>query len=172
MHIRRLWLVVLVLQLIPAAARAHDHKAAFFSAFSVAKGSTLKGAHEVLEIPLSEPLDRDLSVLVDSSFHVGSENGERVTRLGYMIGARYTFPGTPDVHKNRFSVHGLVGGVRNHADTQVDNGLAAALGGGWEFIRHGDKSAAGWAYRLQADYVFRGDEDFLRLSGGVAYLFK
>jgi hypothetical protein len=170
MRVRRLWLVVVVL-LIPTAGRAHDHKADFFGAFSLAKGSTSKGAHEVLAVSLPM-LDHDLSVLFDSSFHVGSENGQRLTRIGYMIGARYTFPGQPDVHKNRFSVHGLVGGVRSHADAQVDNDPAIAVGGGWEFVLRGDKAAAGWAYRLQADYVFRSDDDFLRLSGGIAYLFK
>jgi acyl dehydratase len=110
----------------------------------------------------------ELSVLGDLSIHVGSDNGNNVTRIGFMSGVRYTAPWTPG-HTHRVFGQVLAGGVRNHVGAS-DTDPAVAVGVGYE-VRENALSESGFAGRVQIEYVkvFSGGESFPRFSAGVAY---
>ena len=167
---RRLWLVVVVM-LIPTAGRAHDHNADYFLAGSYAKGSNIWGLHQAFAKTI-KPGDYDWSVVGDLGFHFGSHDGSGVTRIAFVGGVRYTFPGNPKVHKNRLSLHALGGGVRTHEGAESDTDPALVLGAGYEFLPRGHMSAAGWAFRIQGDYVVNDRESFPRVSLGFVHRFQ
>jgi hypothetical protein len=164
MSIGRRCLVVVVLLLIPTAARAHDHVADFFGAFCYAHASNLAGVQQSLAIAL--PFwEKDISFVTDTSFHVGKHDGEPLTRVSYLLGLRYTPTGMQHP-SHLFSVHGLVGGVRD-GGLNTNNDWAVALGGGYEYLLDGNPE--GWGFRTQVDYVISGGENFPRISGGIVF---
>ena len=164
MRIRRLSLVVVVTLLMPVPTWAHDHTADFFSAFCFARGSNLAGVQQALAITLPWG-EKDVSVVFDTSIHMGKHDGDPRTRVAIMGGARYTFEGLINP-KNLLSVHGLLGGVRDGGGvTTADPALA--LGGGYEYLQDGNPY--GWGLRAQVDYIVSGGENFPRFSFGFVY---
>jgi hypothetical protein len=165
MRSRRLSIVVVVLLLVPTAARAHDHTADFFSAFCYAHASNLFGVQQSVAVTLPWPDNDDLSFVFDTSAHMGTHDGDPRTRVAVLVGARYTFEGLINA-KNLLSVHALGGGVRDAGViTQADP--AFAFGGGYEFLQGGNP--LGWGFRAQVDYVVSGGENFPRFSGGLVF---
>ena len=163
----RPWIVVMVL-LVPVAARANDHRADFCAAMSAARGSALWGTQLTLGLTSPKPSSQDLSILGDLSIHVGTHNTLTTTRVGFMGGVRWWAPGTKG-HKHRAFGQVLFGGVREHAGAQSDADIALAPGVGYEFHPRGAEVHSGLAGRVQIDYVFRSGAGFPRFSAGIVY---
>jgi hypothetical protein len=171
LRIRRSWLaVVLMLLLQPTLARAHDHTADLFGAFSFARASNLWGLHESLALTLPSPSNRDLSLVADLSLHIGTHDDKDLTRVTFLGGFRYTLSGRR-LLKHLVSFHALAGGVHDGGPASGTE-PALALGGGYEYLPRGSESAAGWGFRVQGDYVISGGENFPRLSAGIVYRIK
>ncbi len=165
MRIRRLSLVV-VLLLMPTAARAHDHIADFFGGGSGGYDSTLWGLHQQLGITLPW-VDRDFSAVADLSLHFGTHDGSDLTRATFLGGLRY-MPSGDHRLTGLVSFHALVGNVHD-AGLDSSNAKALALGGAFEYLPKGRDTAGGWGVRVLADYVFSRGEGFARVSAGVVY---
>ena len=186
MRIQRSWLAVAVL-LIPAAARADDHRADRFGGFSRAGGSSLFGVHvtDAITLPSRGMTNRDLALLGDLSVHVGSRTPGRsqgraddqhdVTRITFLGGLRWTF--AKDVADRQQQpkllpfVHGLLGGVYTH-DRANDASIAGGVGGGLDYVLRRGEPREAWATRVQVDYIVSGQEDFVRVSAGIVYRFR
>lgn len=174
MRLRPVWLVVMVL-LVPTAARASDHTASIFGALSFASGSTLTGLHGSLEVswPTTQPFHDYVAIIVDASGYGGSHDGNDVTRTTFFVGGRgiYRIPGTNHIASGQV----LLGIVRSQVAAAKDNNFASAIGGGYEYLL-GDASRTspqGWGVRFQSDYVFQNTGDgFARASFGVIYRYK
>jgi hypothetical protein len=166
MRIGRLWIVVVVLLLMPATARAHDHTADFFGGVCYANASKLFGPHVSVAITIPTLLERDLSVVGDLATFIGTHDEQELTRVTSMVGIRYT-PTGMRLSKHLAAFHFLIGSVR---DGGLDSSTkwASSVGGSWEYLRN-DKSAAGFAFRAQGDYVISGGENFPRFSAGIVY---
>lgn len=170
MPIRPLWLVLVVL-LVPAAARANDHVAGAGGGpgFCSDCGSKLGGIHAMFEV--SWPVGRlhdYFGIAADFSVH----GDDKITRATFLIGGRgsYWKSGTRHVP----SAHVLVGQVRTHTAAGRDRNFAIAAGGGYEFLVGDTTSSDGWSLRGQVDYVheFGIDDGFGRFALGVVYRFK
>jgi hypothetical protein len=174
----RLWLAVL-LATIPATARANDHTASFFLGPSFASGSRLFGLQATLEVSFPALAVHDyVGIVADISVHGGSVTRGDLTRATFLGGARLL---TPNALGGRHvpSGHVLIGLVRSHGVTGPDNNVAAAFGGGYEFLFRNSQpgtvgtESGGWSVRAQADYVVQQSLDgFARASAGLAYRFK
>jgi hypothetical protein len=171
MRVQRPAPVVVALLLLPTVAHAHDHTADFFGGISFANASTLWGLHQSLAITSPSPANHDLSFIGDFTVHFGSHDDRDLTRVTFLGGIRYA-PTGMRYFKNVVSFHLLAGGVHDGA-AEGSTEPALALGAGYEFLPKGDKSASGWAIRLQGDYVIVNDrESFPRFSAGVVYRIK
>ena len=166
MRFRRLPIVVVVLLLVPTVARAHDHTADFFSAFCYAYDSNLFGVQQALSVTSPKPGNKDLSIVFDTSVHMGKHEGDSRTRVLIMGGVRYTLTQLLDPDRHLVTAHFLAGGMRDGgAVTTADP--AVAFGGGYEYLKNG--TATGLGFRFQFDYVVSGGQDFPRFSGGIVY---
>ena len=173
----RLFCLVLAILLVPTLARADDHWADLYAAFSGGGGaSKLFGFHEAVAKgspgpPLSKR--RKLSVVLsDLSVHFGShDNGTDVTQVTFLFGGRYTL--LKPEHKAKVSFHGLLGGVNTNDGGDKSTDFAGAVGFGLEYIPTPEDPKPGKAFgiRTQVDRVFRKGErsDFWRISGGIFY---
>lgn len=174
MRSRRLWLALGVL-LIPSAALADDHRAGLFAGISFARGSTLVGFHESLEVTSKTPANRDLSFVADFNVNFGShDNGNDVTQVPFLFGVRYMPTWMADHQRLVPFGQLLVGGV--YTNDGVDNGTnsAVAFGGGVDFLPTRDATHEGWGIRAQFDYIVRsGERDNIpRFSAGAIYRFS
>lgn len=163
--------VVLMVLLVPTTARANDHVASIFGAFSMLSGSTHSGGQGTLEVswPTQHNIHHYMAVLVDTSVHGGTDDaGNTVTKATILIGLR----GLYRIPNQRLVVfaHGLVGGHRSQIAATADNGWAGGAGGGFDVLI-GNTTLSGFALRNQYDWVRVAGENSLRVSIGFAYRF-
>jgi hypothetical protein len=170
MRARRLSIVVVVLLLVPTVARAHDHTADFFAGFCYAYDSNLFGVQQAMAItlPKQRPGAKRVSVVFDTSAHMGEHKGEDRTRVLILGGVRYTLTQLIDPHRHLLTAHFLAGGLRDGGMTRTSGDFATAFGGGYEYLQQRD-DPRGLGFRLQFDYVVSGGADFPRISGGIVY---
>lgn len=170
----RLWCLVLIVVLVPALARADDHWADYYAAFSGGDGaSKLFGFHQALAVTSPGAPSHYLSfVVTDVSIQKGSHDGSGVSQATFLWGGRVTLskPG----HRVKPSLHGLLGVVST--DGVADGAsFAGAIGGGLEYLPHPQDPdrKKGFGIRGQVDRVFRNGagDDFWRFSGGIFYRF-
>jgi hypothetical protein len=177
MRVRRPWLL-LVLLLLPSAARADDHTAEFYAAgFSFVPGSFLIGPHvafgKTIELPRYKGFDKNLSIVGDFSTHFGpnEEEGKRVT---FAVGGRVSAT-IRDYFKLVHSGRALVGGVYGTDRPEPETNLAFLFGYEAEWMP-GRRTLEyeGWGFRAQVDWVVRkGDaENFARVSTGFVYRWR
>jgi len=173
----RLFCLVLGVLLVPTLARADDHWADLYAAFSGGGGaSKLFGFHEAVAKGPARSASTNLKklsfVLSDLSVHFGShDDGTDVTQVTFLFGGRYTL--LKPEHKAKVSFHGLLGGVNTNDGGNKNTDFAGAVGFGVEYIPtpQDPNPAKAIGIRAQVDRVFRkGDrEDFWRISGGIFY---
>jgi hypothetical protein len=112
---------------------------------------------------------KNLSWLADLSLHIGSHDGNDLTRTTYLFGGRWMFDQNDGRQRHLPFVQGLIGGIHDSASVG-SNAFAGELGGGWEYFPHGIDRTAGVAVRIQVDYIFAiNDKAFTRVTGGVVY---
>jgi hypothetical protein len=164
------------LLLSPAVARADDHRADWYGGFSGGSGaSKLAGFYNAFAIPLpsQNPRLHRMSLLTDVSVQFGKHDGQSVSQVVYMAGAKYTFARREQ--KNKVSAHILGGTEYYNTAGNASNTGVLAFGVGYEFIPAPTSSNLldGLGVRVQVDSVFRsGDrENFWRVSGGLIYRF-
>jgi hypothetical protein len=169
MRVRRPWFLAVFL-LIPTAAQAHGHRADFYAAVSVAKGSTLWGTQQTLGLTSPRPRSHDMSIVGDLGVYKGTDSDLDVTRITFMGGVRWWGPGTAG-YKHRAYGQILAGGVHDHRGEEDATDPALAFGIGYEFNPHGEERDSGLAARAQIDYVkvFQDGESFPRFSAGIVY---
>ena len=173
MRIRRLWLV-LVLLLVPTAARAHDHFADVCFGVSLAHESILVGPFATVSKTFKTSTDsklRNVSLIGDLSTHWGSHDDIDVRRVFFMGGLRYTFAG--ESHQKHLPfVEVLLGGAHNDDDdgSDADADPALAIGAGYEHVMSG--SPGGWGIRVQGGYIVRPGDITPRISVGFVKRFK
>jgi len=158
MRIRALWVCLAILS-VPAIASADGHRAGFFAAYSVARGSVLQGAHFNADYAGNKPNNKLLAGMIDYSVHAKE---------------RHTFMGGLSLsHRlDRFVVagHGLAGRV--WGDGSAD--WAGTFGGAVEVLAWSPTTASGKhlqiAPRVQTDWIVRSGtaHSFWRVSTGIA----
>ncbi len=193
MGLRRPLLVVVAL-LIPAGARAGDHKADEFFALSYLEGpgSTIKlGGLEVSLARTPSREHRSFACVGDLSVHfLGGEEGsdqtdgegtdqaqQDVTQVTFMVGARWTPLGDRQSGKHKGEhkhhmpfMHFMVGFVDRTGGSHPSETAFALTGGvGWDWVP-GDKRT--WGSRVQIDYIRPVSSDMRhswRFSAGAVY---
>jgi hypothetical protein len=172
MRTLRLWLIVLAI-LVPSLADANDHVAGFYSGVSFDKGSTLTGFHEVIDIVIPKPWEKNCSIVSDLSVNFGKHDDDtHISRVTSLFGVRVALvknDGKP--HRSVLFANGLAGVT---SDSKIDekNHRSLAVGGGWEYVlKHIDRAGDGGpALRGQIDYVaVHNHENFWRFSVGFVY---
>jgi hypothetical protein len=187
MGLRRFDLVVVAL-LIPAGARASDHKAAMFVAASDAKGPgssiNVGGVHLAWDWALEN--HHKISFVGDLSVHfIGGEksSGEGaaidpaqrdVTQFTFAFGPRWTPYGKAGTHNRPFMPFGhvLVGVVDRAGGSHLAaTAFALVPGFGWDLAPGEHKT---WGLRAQVDYIWPVSSDMRhswRFSLGAIYRF-
>lgn len=175
MAVRRSWLVLAVL-LVPAVARAGDHKIDVLVAPSYLRTSgsirSLGGWHVSGAATVSK--HRWLSLIGDLSVHFLPLDDDKrdLTQITFMAGPRFTIPGP---HHHMPFVHLVVlGAVHRDGGSQVGGTSAGVLAGGagYDFAPGGNLN---WATRFQVDYILPVSSDLKhswRFSAGALYRFK
>lgn len=169
MRLHRVWPLLAVL-LVPATARAHEHKMDLYGAFSAESGSVLVGFHTSLTAPLpttDRHQIRPLSLVGDLSVHSGSGDSRKSNIL---TGIRYTFAQRAE-QKHLPFVQVLVGAAETKAGAAGDWDGALALGAGVDSIIE-TRSDWAWGIRTQADYIRHGGTNSARVSAGVVIRFE
>jgi hypothetical protein len=176
------WLAVIVL-VLPAAARADDHRADVNGGLSFGKASKLIGIHVTLAVPI--PDNEKWSLLADISNHWDLNDDLDEKRSVYLSGLRYTHPVNQESNHKVF-VQGLLGSGHTTLNGSSDADLTLAFGGGWEYILDpartpAEAKAKGVQYktyvsgfRAQVDYVIaQGDtKNFPRFTVGYVGRWK
>jgi hypothetical protein len=180
MRIRRSWLVLVVLLVAPAGARADDHRMDFAFAPSFKRGSSLFGVHGAITLTAlsptvaSQPPDiarKNFSLVpLDFSIHTGDDDQDNDERhITFMGGVRYTF--TWKEHQGGMPyMQILAGGIHSKINDVGDLEPALAIGAGWETIFGRSPTTEGkWGVRLQGDYIVHDGQINPRLSAGVVW---
>ena len=174
MRVRRLLvLVALSTALVPAGARAGDHRLDLLLApsYAAAGGSRidLGGWHVSAAATLKE--EPRLSFIGDLSVHFfGSHDDRDLTQVALMTGPRWTFFGH---QKNMPFVHLMALGATFRSEKGGTSSASGALafGGGYDFV---PVRCGTWGGRLQYDYILPIGSDQKhshRVSLGVVYRF-
>lgn len=155
--------LVLTLLLVPAAARADDHRADAYSGFSFGNGfSKVSGLYMAFALPMPSEkaaLHR-LSVVGDFGAQFGRHDDTSLTQVLSMVGLRYTF--ARGEQSNKISAHVLVGTQYVNSSAQAENSAAFNIGMAYEFIKNptSEKLLDGLGFRVQADLIIRtGEQD-------------
>lgn len=166
--------VVLMFLLVPATARASDHVASIFGAYSPLFGSTHHGLQFGLEVswPTTHKIHDYLVILVDAAVYGGTDDaGNQFTKAALLGGLRLLRRNKDGKGPLVGFVHALGGRHRSHIGTTVDNGWAAAAGGGLDIL-FAETATSGWAFRNQLDWVRVAGQNSTRFSTGFAFRFK
>lgn len=185
MGLRRRWLVVVAV-LLPAAARAGDHKFDVFLAGSYlrAPGSTINlGGWHVSGAATPLAKHRSFGLVADLSLHFlggeGTDSKENVAegqqadliQTTLMVGPRWTPLGGDHKRHHMPFVHVMLLGVTHRAGGTHPGGTSAALtpGFGYDWAPGPNKT---WGTRIQVDYVWPVSSDMKhswRFSLGGVY---
>ena len=185
MRLRRSWLVLVVLLVVPAGARADDHRMDFAFAPSFKRGSSLFGFHGAITLTAlsptvaSQPPDiarRNFSLVpLDFSIHTGDDDDDDddedndKREITFMGGVKYTF--TWREHQGGMPyMQILAGGIHTKINDVGDLEPALAIGAGWENIfGRGPNNEGKVGVRFQGDYIVHGGQISPRLSAGVVW---
>jgi hypothetical protein len=165
--------VVLMVLLVPATARASDHVASIFGGYSALFASRENGFNLGLEVswPTTNAIHDHLGILVDGGSHGETDaHGNKVTKKALLFGLRAIYK-IPQAPRLVLFAHGLIGRHWSKTGTFVDDGWAGGTGGGLDVLLF-DTSRAGWAGRAQLDFVRIAGDTSPRLSTGVVFRFK
>src|SRR5688500_16979026 len=167
MRLRPLCVVVLILLLVPTAARAHGHVWDVAFGPTSAQGSSLWGARVSLGVTNKVPTNKNLSWLVDiSDFRDGKRDITQFSQLG---GPRYVLLDTP---KQTLSLHVLSGIVHTDRGATSNTSVPVTVGGSYEWVPRG--ATAGFAMRVQVDRSFVPEKNvkgYWQVSAGLVHLF-
>lgn len=175
MRIRRSWLVLVVLLLAPAEARADDHTMDFSGGPSGKWGSNLFGFHGTFTLTSLSPLEarKNFSLVpIDFSVHWGDDdededNDNDEKHITFMGGVRYTFT-WKDLQGGMPYMQILAGGIHTKINDVGDLEPALAIGAGWENIfGRVDQYTGKWGVRVQGDYIVHAGQINPRLTVGV-----